>query len=281
MPPKYVSETEIAFPSLSKGLKKVAESLLHDPITFAIHPAKKIGKIIGVSETMIIRFCRSIGYEGFSQLQEEVRKEMMHFNQGPISETSHYEKNPYIQNVEEDIKILRNNLQYLEPDSLSSIAELMTQSERVIVVGYYQSQAFAYWLYFNLNYITGNAYLYRPEIDARLLDITPKNSCVVVFSFYRYAMDTIRFAEEARKKGITVIVITDSRVSPAIEFADHVVLINLSDASLLRKGPVTLSIVNSVLTEVVKQVNQSDIPPSMFKYFIKDGERKNDDYDFD
>ncbi|MCW1929273.1 MurR/RpiR family transcriptional regulator [Bhargavaea beijingensis] len=282
MTPKYVTETELVFSDLSKGLKKVAECLLHDPITFAIHPAKKIGKIIGVSETMIIRFCRSIGYEGFSQLQEEVRKEMMHFHQGaPLPETEPYEMNPFAQNVKDDIHILQSNLENMDPDSLSSIAAMMSQSERVIVVGYYQSQAFAYWLFFNLNYITGNAYLYRPDIDARLLDITPKNSCVVVFSFYRYAMDTIRFAEEAKKKGLSVILITDSRVSPAIEFADHVISINLSDASLLRKGPVILSIVNSVLTEIVKQVDQSDIPASMFKYFIKDGERKNDDYDFD
>lgn len=281
MAPEYILRTKNAFPSLTKGMKKVADALIAEPITFAIHPAKKIGSIIGVSETMIIRFCRSVGYEGFSQLQEEIRKDMMEFNPDPFQEPMDQDSNPFVKSVKDDIGIIQANLQNLDKDVLPSIVKNIIHSERVIVVGYYQSHAFAYWLFFNLNYITGNAYLYRPEIDARLLDVTPQNSCVIVFSFYRYAMDTIRFVKEAKEKGLTVIAITDSPVSPIIKFSDHTVLINLSNASLLRKGPVTLAITNSIMTEVVNQVEQAELTGATYKYFIKDGERKNDDYNFD
>ena len=52
----YEKRAKEEFPNLTKGLKKVANHLLTDPMVFAIHPVKKVGEIIGVSETMVIRF---------------------------------------------------------------------------------------------------------------------------------------------------------------------------------------------------------------------------------
>ncbi|SIT72651.1 MurR/RpiR family transcriptional regulator [Edaphobacillus lindanitolerans] len=279
MTPEYITRTEKVFPSLTKGMKKVAEALLHDPYSFVIHPAKQIGSITGVSETMVIRFCKALGYDGFSQLQETLKQEMLKFD-SPIP-LDDYVPTPFTTNIRGDLDLIESNLQQLNTSELSSVVERIIKSERVIVVGYYQSNAFAYWLFFNLNYITGNAHLYRPETDARLLDLTPPNSCVIVFSFYRYAMDTIRFVKEAKNKGITVIVITDSHVSPVVQYADHIVLIRLGRASLLRKGPVTLSVINSILAEAANQIEEKGVTPASYKYFIKDGEEKNDHYDFD
>lgn len=65
MEPNYLVQTKEKYNSLTKGLKKIADNVLVDPMVFGIHPAKQAGKVIGVSETMIIRFCNEIGYKGF------------------------------------------------------------------------------------------------------------------------------------------------------------------------------------------------------------------------
>lgn len=273
MTPEYVQLTEAHFPTLTKGLKKVADSLLSEPMIFAIQPAKEVGEIIGVSETMVIRFCNSIGYTGYSTLQKEVRKHLLDLNNNPKKQLEPgIASNNFAESLTKDMSNLRMNIDKLEIEQIEDLVETLIGSDKVVIAGYYHSFAFAHWFTFNLNYILGNASLYRPETDAGLLDLLPKNSCIVVFSFYRYALDTIRLAEEAKEKGIKVLTITDSRVAPIADFADVVIPITISENTIFSKGPVTLSVVNSILFEIIQRVEERGKIHSIFKYFIKDGE---------
>lgn len=268
----YIDKTKGKFPSLSKGLKKVADQLLSDPIPFAIHTAKKVGSIIGVSETMVIRFCHEIGYPGYSDLQKELRESLLDFNNSPLTSDREAE-NPFSIRMEEDLQRIKTNAQNLESDDIEKAIELIINSDKVIVAGYYHSFSFAHWLSFSLNYILGNASLYRPASDAGLFDLPPKKSCLVIFSFFRYAIDMVRLAEEAKEKGIQIITITDSCVSPVADIADIVIPIsNNYQKSFLAKGPITLSLINAMLAEIIERVeNRGSIQPS-YKYFVKEGD---------
>ncbi|MBN6885177.1 MurR/RpiR family transcriptional regulator [Cytobacillus horneckiae] len=272
--PSYIKKTEEQFPQLTKGLKKVANHLLQDPTIFAIHPAKKIGDIIGVSETMVIRFCNSIGYDGFSSLQDEIRKSLMTLSSdaSDIWTSQDNDSNFIVEEIKEDIKLLTNNAKKINIENAQEVVDTIINSEKIIISGYYQSYSFAHWLFFNLNYILGNTSLYRPEIDARVLEFLPKKSSVILFSFYRYALDTIRLAKDAKMKGIKIIAFTDSRVSPIVEYADHIILVSLENASIFRKGPVTLSIINSLLYEIIRRIDGVEEISPTFKYFIKENQ---------
>lgn len=276
MDPIYLKKTKEIFPTLTKGLKKVADHLLSEPMTFAIHPAKKVGEIIGVSETMVIRFCNTLGYTGFSALQKELRQQLLYLNENPNEEliSESCDANSFAKNMKNDIRNLEKNIEDLESESMETTVETILDSEKVVVAGYYHSFTFAHWFYFNLNYALGNASLYRPENDAGLLDLLPKKACIVIFSFYRYALDTIRLAEEAKIKGIKVICITDSRVSPVAEYADIIIPINIGKKTLFNKGPVTISLINSILFEIMLRVEKRGKIKSTYKYFIKDGEEE-------
>lgn len=274
MPPPYIERTKEKFPLLSKGLKKVADQLLADPIPFAIHPAKKVGSIIGVSETMVIRFCYEIGYPGFSDLQKELRQNLLNLNQDIGKSEEHL---PSLHRVAarmaEDIPRIKTNVEELDPAAMEQAIETIIDSERVIVAGYYHSFSFAHWLSFNLNYILGNACLYRPETDPFLPMASDQKTSIVLFSFFRYAAEITRLAEEAKQKGIRIIVITDSRVSPAAELADIVIPLNVAhQKAFLSKGPVTLSFINAMLTEISERVETRGLIQPSNKFFIKDVE---------
>lgn len=278
MTSKFILNTKNNFPNLTKGLKKVGDSLLSNPSIFATHSSKQIGEIIGVSETMVIRFSKSIGYDGFYTLQKDVINYLLTESNSKIDDL--YEENNGLNNFEEymtrDVNLLNNNIKALNTEQLETIVETFLKSERIVIAGYYQSFSFAHWLFFNLNYTMGNASLYRPETDALVFEHLPKDSCVVIFSFSRYALDTIRFAEDAKKKGIKVIAFTDSRVSPIMEHADVVVLVEVGTKPLLEKGPVTLSIINSILSEVINRWSKNTITETeKFKYFLNDDESIN------
>ncbi|RYG72450.1 MurR/RpiR family transcriptional regulator [Lentibacillus cibarius] len=273
MEPSFIEETNKHFSTLTKGLRKVGDYLLSDPMIFAIHPAKKVGQIIGVSETTVLRFCNTIGYTSYNILQKDVRKYLLDLNQRPIDGLEeNIETNNLAESMKVDINNLKGTIEHLYLEEIENAIETIIDSERITVAGYYQSFTFAHWLYFNLNYVLGNVSLYRPENDAGILDILPKKSCVIIFSYYRYALDTIRLAEEAKNKNIKVIAITDSRVSPIVKYADTVLTINISNKSLINKGPITLSLINALLNEVIQRVKERGKIRFTYKYLIKDGE---------
>lgn len=272
MTSKFILNTKKNFPNLTKGLKKVGDSLLSNPSIFATNSSKQIGEIIGVSETMVIRFCKSIGYDGFLTLQKDVLNHLLTESNNCNNESLKGVEDK-LSNFEEyiarDVNLLNHNIKTINNEKLENIVETFLNSERIVIAGYYQSFSFAHWLFFNLNYTLGNASLYRPETDALVFEHLPKDSCAVIFSFSRYALDTIRFAEDAKKKGVKVIAFTDSRVAPIVEYADVVVLVEVGTKPLLEKGPVTLSIINSILSEVINRRANSKINEvEQFKYFL-------------
>jgi len=270
MSSNYEIKTKEQFPYLTKGLKKVADSLLNNPSIFAANSSRHIGELIGVSETMVIRFCKSIGYEGFNMLQKDVLNHLLVANENDNESLQEENNNLHYfeEHIKKDITLLNSNIMTLDIEQLESIVETILKSEKIVIAGYYQSFAFAHWLFFNLNYTLGNATLYRPETDARVFDFLPKECCVIVFSFSRYALDTIRFAEDAKKKGIKVIVFTDSRLAPIVDHADIVILVEVGNNSLFEKGPVTLSIINSILSEIMKRADKTVEETDKFKYFL-------------
>lgn len=182
------------------------------------------------------------------------------------------DSNFIVEEIKEDIKLLTKNAKKINIENAQEVVDTIINSEKIIISGYYQSYSFAHWLFFNLNYILGNTSLYRPEIDARVLEFLPKKSSVILFSFYRYALDTIRLAKDAKMKGIKIIAFTDSRVSPIVEYADYIILVSLENASIFRKGPVTLSIINSLLYEVIRRIDGVEEISPTYKYFIKENQ---------
>lgn len=270
MVPAYMKKTEQILPEMSKGLKKVAHFFMNDPVPFAIYPAKKIGEIIGVSETMVIRFCNAIGYD-FSLLQEEIRQDLLKINQKSLE--LFFERNSkngqQFDSMQRDIVLLEKNAQRLNCDEIKRAADIILHSEKNIIIGYYQSFAFAHWLYFNLNYVHKNTVLYRPESDANLLDSAPEKTCLIVFSFYRYALEPIKIAKKAKEKGFRVIAITDSSVAPITNHADISIVIYLGNSfSFFQIGPIALSVTNVILDEVAKNTPDIKKKDELFNYFI-------------
>ncbi|MCG3086460.1 MurR/RpiR family transcriptional regulator [Sporosarcina cyprini] len=261
----YYAKTKKEYEQLTPGLKKVAEVLLHNPILFATHPAKKIAQVLDVSETMVVRFSKAIGYDGFGSLQADVQRSLLTI--GPPEEKN-TDKHPFSMIMESDSKNIIQIADSLEWDVAEKIVECLVGAETIKVIGYYQSFAYAHWFTVLLNTLLGNTSLYRPETD---IGITKQGSAhsVVIFSYYRYALGTIRLAEEARQNGNEVILITDSLSSPVVELADHTLVIPIAQKSVLEKGPATFSVLNSLLLHIANRIGKLDLINPTNNYYIK------------
>ncbi|WP_025785792.1 MurR/RpiR family transcriptional regulator [Sporosarcina sp. D27] len=269
----FIGKTKAAYPNLTSGLKKVADALLINPIMFATHPAKKIASLIDVSETMIIRFAKSIGYPGFGTLQTEIQRSLLSLTP-PNGVESTTVSDPYSGVMESDSKNIAQIANQLDWKTTEAVVDHLSTSTSIKVVGYYQSYAYAHWFTFLLNSLLGNTSLYHPETEIGI-STSGRGNCVVLFSFYRYALGSIRLAKEAKERENTVIIITDSLVSPANEFADYTLVIPISQKSVLEKGPVTFSFLNSILLHIAKKTGKLSFVNPTSNYFINEDTDNN------
>jgi DNA-binding MurR/RpiR family transcriptional regulator len=263
----YYERTKESFPHLTKGLKKIAEALLANPIIFATYSAKKNAESLDVSETMVIRFCKEIGYHGYRELQLDVQHSLLSLRLDS-EDFFRTKDNTFESIMNVDAENIHQAQSYINWKMAEQIVEALILAKDITVVGYYHSFSYAHWFSFILNGLLNNTSLYRPESDVGIRN-KGKEHCIVIFSYYRYALESIRIAEEARENGNTVIIITDSELSPISHLGDYVLSIQVAQKSILEKGPVTFSLLNSLLLHMAQKVEKLELVNPINKYYIK------------
>ncbi|MGN7397879.1 MurR/RpiR family transcriptional regulator [Peribacillus frigoritolerans] len=263
----YYNRTKESYPHLTKGLKRIAEALLANPIMFATYSAKKNAETLDVSETMVVRFCKAIGYHGYREFQLDVQHSLLSLKLDS-DELFKKKENSFESIMNVDAQNILQASSNIDWNIVEQIVEALIKAKEINVVGYYHSFSYAHWFSFILNSLLTNTSLYRPETDIGIIK-KGKEHCVVIFSFYRYAIDSIRVAEEAKENGNTVIIITDSMLSPICHLGDYVLSIQIAQKSMLEKSPVTFSLLNSILLHLAKRMEKVELVNPINKYYIK------------
>lgn len=266
-----ISKIKNVYPNLTKGLKQVADHYMIDPIIFATHSAKNIGGKIGVSETMIIRFCNELGYKGFKDFQKDVQLNLLNIN----TEQNNYEINDdnsteLLNSMKMDLMHIQKNMDLIDENLIKQITDTIINADRRMIVGYYHSFTFAHWLYINLRHYIDDTTLYRAEDDIDLIENLPDNSLLIIFSFFRYSKNSINIAKQAKEKQLKVISITDSPFSPITDFSD--ISIDLSftkNRGTIHKAPITISFINLLLFEILKKKKiDTALSSNSRKYYV-------------
>jgi len=263
----YYERTKESYSHLTKGLKKIAEALMTNPIMFATYSANKIAVSLDVSETMVIRFCKAIGYHGYRELQLEVQESLhsLKLNSNEFLGDKDHSFESIMKVDAENILQATSNIDWKIAEQ---IVEALLSAKEIKVVGYNQSFSYANWFSYTLDGLLNNTSLFRPDTDTGI-KYKGKEYCVVIFSYYRYALESIRIAEKAKENGTTVIIITDSMLSPISHLGDYVLSIQIAQKSLLEKGPVTFSLLNSILLHIAQKIDKLEVVNPINKYYIK------------
>lgn len=250
------------FNSLSAGQKKVAEYLIEQLEEAAFSTAGQIGRNVDVSETTVIRLSYALGFNGFSQMQEAIQKQVRKQNNLPYfansfdqaanvdDELSHFSRV-----VEKDIHLMRQNLHQLNVGDLWKVVDSLLAADKILVVGYRLSYAAAYWFSFMLSTLRENVELCPPHGDVfeKVCNLT-EQSVVIVISFPRYAKEAIHIAESAKKQGASLFSVTDRKLSPIGRISD----ITLTTEENVEFGSNSSAPVISLLDLVIQGMNLKD-----------------------
>lgn len=246
-------------PFLSKGQKLIGNYILTHYDKAAFLTASKLGEIVGVSESTVVRFANEFNYDGYPKLQkalEELIKNKLTTVQR-IEVTSDKiagKQKSIIKTVlQEDMENMKNTLEELDEEAFEKAVDVILESKRIYILGIRSSGALASFLGFYLNLVFDNVNLVytnsTSEVFEQMLRIG-ENDVVIGISFPRYSKKTVRAMEYANKKGAKVIAITDSLKSPLVKYAHHSLIAKSNMVSFVDSLVAPMSIINALLVSI-------------------------------
>ncbi len=248
------------YPTFSKGQKKIANAILNDYDKTAYLTAAKLGKLVGVSESTVVRFADELGFEGYSQFQhaiQELVRIKLTPNQRIEVTKQRIGRGDVIDSVmESDISKIKYTLERLDRKVFSQAVDSILEAETIYVTGARNSEPIARLLSYNLSLIFDNVKFVVPtssaEVFEQMYSVSEKDT-VIAFSFPRYSSKMINSVRYARQNNAKVVVFTDSVVSPLAEYANFLLTAQSDMASFMDSLVAPISIINAIIIEITNR----------------------------
>lgn len=242
---------------LSGAQRALAEFLLANYEQAAFLTAARLGALVGVSESTVVRFAYTLGYQGWPELQgvlqEMVKNRLSTAARLRLSAAQAKEKESVAREIlATDLENLRRTLQDLNEEVFDAAVEAIISAEDIYVLGSRSAHSLALFLAFYLQMI-GKRVRVVPQgvssIFEELAAVRPQD-LVVGISFPRYTRVTVEGFAYARKKGARTLALTDSVISPLGQLADITLTAQSNLGSFIESFAAPLSVINALVTAV-------------------------------
>ncbi|MDO4815418.1 MAG: MurR/RpiR family transcriptional regulator [Bacillota bacterium] len=249
----------------SKGQRAIAKYILSNYDKAAFMTAGKLGEIVGVSESTVVRFATELGYDGYpvmrKALQEMIRNRLTSVQRIEVARSMLDEKDIVKSVISSDMQNLQATLDNLDQESFNAAVDEIINAKRVYIVGMRTSTALASFLGLYLNLLRDGVTTVRDtassEIFEQLIRIN-EGDLFIGISYPRYSSHTIEAMQFAKKMGAKAIAITDSSASPVNGIADICLYAKSDMVSFIDSLVAPLSLINAIIMEVAKK-NREDV----------------------
>lgn len=229
MPSEIPLEQRItaAFAIMSHAHQRLARYILDNGLFVAFASAAELGDQVGVSAATVVRFCQTIGYAGYPELQAAARAilptyvnkvQQMKQGRGIIG------KREVARRVFElDAQNLNRTSASLNLDHFHTAVATLAKARDILVVAGGLSASPALYLAHSLTVMGFNA---RAVLNGGIplaLELThlKPSTVLIAISIWRYVAETVQAMEHAKRIGAPRIAITDNLVSPLAQYADY------------------------------------------------------------
>ena len=245
---------EEKYKKMSKGQKRLADYVTENYDKAVFLTAARLGEVVGVSESTVVRFATQLGYKGYpgfqKALEELVRNKLnsiqrMEVTYGRISLSEILETV-----LQSDIEKIKLTLTGIDQKAFELAIDTILSAKRIYVVGIRSCAPLASFLCFYLNLVCENVTAVNTnsssEIFEQLIRINEED-VIIGISFPRYSMRTLKALEFASNRKAKVITLTDSVHSPMNLYSSCNLIARSDMASIVDSLVAPLSVINALV----------------------------------
>ena len=251
---------EEGMPGFSKGQKRIANYILDHYDKAAYMTASKMGQLVGVSESTVVRFAIELGFDGYpdmqKSLQELIRMKLTSVQRVEVTNSLIGEGDVLEKILMSDAEKIRRTLEEVDREAFEAAVDKIVAADKIYIIGVRSSSSLAGFLNFNFRMIFDNVKFVQTtsgsEMFEQIMSIGP-NDVMIAISFPRYSKRIVNAVEYAHNAGADVISLTDSHQSPIAGVADQLLLARSDLVSFVDSLVAPLSIINAIIVAVSRK----------------------------
>lgn len=260
-----------AYSSMSKGQKLLATYITDNYDKAVFLTAAKLGEVVGVSESTVVRFASHLGYKGYPEfqkaLEEMVRNKLnsiqrMEVTYGRISQSQILETV-----LQADAEKIKYTLENIDQSAFEMAVDTILKAKTIYIVGIRSCAPLASFLAFYLNLMFDRVVQLNTNNSSELFEQMVRineEDVIIGISFPRYSMRTLKAMEFANNRNAKVITLTDSVHSPMNLYSSCNLIASSDMASIVDSLVAPLSVINALIValcmkkrgEVVKTLEE-------------------------
>ena len=213
--------------AMSRRSQQIARYLLQNPNEVALASVKTIAAAAGVHSSGLVRFAQSLGFVGFKEMQQVFQTRLVTAAPGFAERVSALEDElgrhsgktnvAFLRDlVIRDIAALRNLLETTSEEKLDRAIALLDKAKRIYLIGQLRALPVAMFLRYVLAMLRREVVLLDAAggLATEQAKILTPDCVLVAVSFRYYAAEVVGIVEDAGRRGVPVIAITDGPLSP-------------------------------------------------------------------
>ena len=219
------------YADLTRTERKPAQTLLASYPFAGLETVARFAEQAGVSSPTILRLIAKLGYTGYAEFQRKLRDELQAQLQSPLTKRPESgdgapARQPnFLERFGDAVADnIRQTLESVHQSEFDAVVDLISDPRRPVhLLGGRFTGAVASYFYQHLHTLRPNTQLISGHESSwrnHLLD-TGRRHVLVVFDIRRYQPDVIQYAEQAARRGATVVLFTDQWLSPVSGIARH------------------------------------------------------------
>lgn len=248
------------YESLSKQLKAIALHIEKNRDHVGIEGIQEMARQCGVQPSAVVRFAKHFGFSGFTELQAIFREDLSRqlapsrnyksriralIESGPSKLSSRDIAREFLGGSVAGMHELETSL---DSDAFTKAVDLLVQSECIWIAGSRRSFPIAAYLDYALQHtdkriglVSGLGSMHQGQMrSARPADV------MIAISFAPYAEETLAVAKAATERGVHLIAITDSRMSPLAKAARATLVVQENSTLGFRSLSSTMALAQSL-----------------------------------
>lgn len=259
--------------------RRIAAHIVEQGSQAAFTSSVELAEQVGVSQPSVTRLATALGYQGFTELQREIQS--MFLARVPTSAHGP-QQNKMQRAVQHAIDGLqRLQLQLSDLSAVERAGEALAQTPVLPVYGSRAAAALALQFEFFAGKIHPNVRLLRGARTELLDQLAQARelgaTALLAIALPRYPQELIELLRGAERNGIAVVLVTDSALSPAAEYATTVLAAPVSsdlvfDAAV---GPLQLltvlleALADATPTRTRKRLERFETLAAEQRYFVE------------
>jgi DNA-binding MurR/RpiR family transcriptional regulator len=249
--------------TLTPKAQTLGTYIMQNPSKVVFMTTKELAESCDTSEATVVRFVSTLGYKGYSDFQDALKDFVNTGLSLPDRVDIKGIKEPGLDRLHRGILEELNNLKYLyehiDVEKMNQFVDHLDKSPVVYVTGSRLSYTFAYYLGWSLTKVRKGIHIVKGSDSTAFDRLTnaPEKSLVVLVATTRYPNELIKLSKMIRRCGHTLLVLTDSKISPVIQFADLSLVVPSKSIPFIGNVSGILAVIQYIVQELASKKGES------------------------